>query len=374
MKRKFLLCLFLILFPVVVFAGAQFSRIKIWTTGQIPTASELNAEFNNILVNLVPAGIGTNSTTVVAFEATKDPYPGGVESLPVSLKEELQELKFQIQQITGRDKWEKDPEINLNTLYTETPPTNKSFKNLLIKVNTINPTYQIDVTADYLDVTSVGGVDKRINNVNETIDITVSGIGGLETGKTEIANATYAIHVLYNSTTDTTNCILVSNWSAYYTGSYDYDRIIGFVRNDSGSNFIAFVQQDNLLLYLSPSADTTVLNNGAATTFTSLNCLSFTGDYSLCKIIIAGVYLDGTTTSNNATIQASLRSGRIASGNGIIVGQIIIPDAATDNCSYATGEFYIELSATQTISYILAVTGTPTGRLDINIAGCILNL
>jgi hypothetical protein len=88
--------------------GATFSRIKTWIA-EVLTASDLNAEFDNILNNLTPAGVDDASATTTAMRTTADPYPGGVASLPTSLEGELQRLRYVIQQITKETYWYIDP-------------------------------------------------------------------------------------------------------------------------------------------------------------------------------------------------------------------------------------------------------------------------
>jgi phage-related tail fiber protein len=93
--------------------GANFSQIKTWIDGDILTASDQNAEFQNILTNLTPSGIDDESATLAAMRATKDPYAASTAVLPTSLQEEIQELRYQIQQITGKTYWYEDAEASL---------------------------------------------------------------------------------------------------------------------------------------------------------------------------------------------------------------------------------------------------------------------
>jgi microcystin-dependent protein len=90
--------------------GANFSQIKTWIDGDILTASDLNAEVQNILTNLTPAGIDDESANIAAMRATKDPYAASTAVLPTSLQEEIQELRYMIQQMTGKTYWYEDAE------------------------------------------------------------------------------------------------------------------------------------------------------------------------------------------------------------------------------------------------------------------------
>lgn len=87
---------------------AVFSRIKVWVSGEILTASDLNNEFDNILNNMAPAGIEDASANVSAMQATVDPGGVGTESLATSLLGELQRLRYVIKRIVGAQ-WYSDP-------------------------------------------------------------------------------------------------------------------------------------------------------------------------------------------------------------------------------------------------------------------------
>jgi len=92
------------------------SRIKTWVEGETLTASDLNAEFDNILNNLNPDSIEDASESVTQMQATADPYPGGSESLATSLRGELQRLRYLIKQITGKSQWYIDPSYSLENV------------------------------------------------------------------------------------------------------------------------------------------------------------------------------------------------------------------------------------------------------------------
>jgi hypothetical protein len=89
--------------------GANFSKIETVVSGETITASERNAEFDNILNNFTPAGMDDYSVNTTQMQATSDPYPGAVESLATSLAGELERIRFVIKQITGKAQWYIDP-------------------------------------------------------------------------------------------------------------------------------------------------------------------------------------------------------------------------------------------------------------------------
>lgn len=89
-------------------AGATFSRVKTWGA-EVLTYADLNAEFDNILTNLTPAGVDDESTNAAAMQTTADPYPAASPSLATSLQGEIQRLRYIVQQITGMSYWYVDP-------------------------------------------------------------------------------------------------------------------------------------------------------------------------------------------------------------------------------------------------------------------------
>lgn len=86
--------------------GATFSRLKNWIA-EVLTYADLNAEIDNILNNLGPAGVDDYSTNVAQMQSTTDPGEVGTESLATSLAGEIQRLRFAIKEIkgTGAAQW-----------------------------------------------------------------------------------------------------------------------------------------------------------------------------------------------------------------------------------------------------------------------------
>lgn len=91
--------------------GAKFSRVKVWVHERLKFA-DLNAEFDNILNNLTPAGIDGDSSTLIAMRATTNPLPAGVESLATTLDGEIQRLRYVLNQLGGGTYWYSNPGRN----------------------------------------------------------------------------------------------------------------------------------------------------------------------------------------------------------------------------------------------------------------------
>ncbi|MCK4268696.1 MAG: hypothetical protein KAX16_07675 [Actinomycetia bacterium] len=111
----------------------------------------------------------------------------------------------------------------------ETGPDSQA---LDVKVNASNPTYQVDIDADYLQVQ-----DKNHASINLTVAITSSGANGLDTGS-EAANTWYSIWVIYNPGTEILASLLsISVDSPTLPSGYTKKRRVGWVRNNASSNF-----------------------------------------------------------------------------------------------------------------------------------------
>ncbi|MBF0240315.1 MAG: hypothetical protein HQM12_21630 [SAR324 cluster bacterium] len=113
---------------------------------------------------------------------------------------------------------------------------------IIIKTNTTNPTYQVDITADFLTVYDSNNITKVLSNVSSTVDITVSGANGLDTGS-EAANSWYFIWVIWNGTT-TASLLSASSTAPTMPSGYTHNRLVGAVHN-TGTDFLPFIQQDN---------------------------------------------------------------------------------------------------------------------------------
>lgn len=109
-------------------------------------------------------------------------------------------------------------------------------KNLVIKNNTTNPNYQVDVDADSV-ILSDGSTEFKATSVNLTIDITASGANGLDTGS-EAGSTWYYIYVIYNDgTTATAGLLSTSASSPTIPSGYDHIALVGAIYNNGSSNF-----------------------------------------------------------------------------------------------------------------------------------------
>lgn len=80
---------------------ATFPRLHTWGPNDVVLGADLNAEFNNVLNNLNPPGMGSYSDTAATMKIQTSPGAVGSESLATSLAGELERLRYQLAQIIG---------------------------------------------------------------------------------------------------------------------------------------------------------------------------------------------------------------------------------------------------------------------------------
>lgn len=99
--------------------GATFARLKNWALETL-TNTDLNAEIDNILNNLGPAGVDDYSTNSAQMRTATDPGEAGSESLATSLAGELERIRFALKEIKGTDVdyWYETADTSLSDLRT----------------------------------------------------------------------------------------------------------------------------------------------------------------------------------------------------------------------------------------------------------------
>jgi hypothetical protein len=93
--------------------ASLYSRIKTWNTGEVLTASALNAEFNNILSNASADKLVGLSSSIAAMRAIADPGEDGSESLASSVQGEIQRLRSVLVELSGQNYWYETPDQSI---------------------------------------------------------------------------------------------------------------------------------------------------------------------------------------------------------------------------------------------------------------------
>jgi len=144
-------------------------------------------------------------------------------------------------------------------------PMANDFTDLTVCSSAASPNTQLIISqTNYGEVISqdINGITRRHVNIGGSVDITVSGAGGRDTGNE--ANSTwYYMWFIYNPTTNTENFVLSTNNNfPTMPSGYTFAALISVVYNDSGGNLVQMMQQDRCIYV----AEQTVFTGQAGTT------------------------------------------------------------------------------------------------------------
>lgn len=90
-----------------------FNKLVDVSPGDTILASVRNAEFDNIIDNLIPSMIEDASANVTQMRVTADPGTTGAENLPTTLQGEIQQLRFAIDAFHAGTNWYDVPAVPL---------------------------------------------------------------------------------------------------------------------------------------------------------------------------------------------------------------------------------------------------------------------
>lgn len=93
------------------------SRLKNWVAREVLVYSDLNNEFDNIILNLEASNLDGYSATVAQMRETTDPGSVGSESLALRISDEIERLRFAINRIIGKTYWYEAPDSSIEALY-----------------------------------------------------------------------------------------------------------------------------------------------------------------------------------------------------------------------------------------------------------------
>ena len=119
-----------------------------------------------------------------------------------------------------------------------------SYRNLVIKNNTTNPNYQMNISVDEVILQDTSENPFRIANLSVTADITASGANGLDTGS-EAASTWYHIWAIAKSDGTKATLLSTSATSPTMPSGYTFKAYLGAVYNNSSSNFYVLFQMNN---------------------------------------------------------------------------------------------------------------------------------
>lgn len=93
--------------------GSLQPRVKTWVSTEDVVYSDLNAEFDNVLLAMQPLLMDDYSTDVTQMQVATDPGEVGSESKATTLAGEIARLRFILKEITGETYWYESPVASL---------------------------------------------------------------------------------------------------------------------------------------------------------------------------------------------------------------------------------------------------------------------
>ena len=226
-----------------------------------------------------------------------------------------------------------------------------NFQNLIAK--RISAT-TVDIDADSAILFNISGATIKVGAINKTVDITSSGIDGLDTGS-EAPSTEYHLWVIgkLNGTVAT----LISEESDInlitFPVDYTFAAYVGGVYNNSGSDLDPFTQRNNVVSAVRTAVLTT----------------SFVGSYTLVDLAdivpltAIRCYGTGSVTGNTAGAAITLSMASNTAGLGEILINYTLP--AGGHAIFMPFELVME--TIQTIYYLIVVgAGTANGSIWIS--------
>lgn len=187
--------------------------------GQTITASERNAEFENIDTNFIPSGMDDYSATDGEMQTTTDPYPGSATSRPTSLQGELERLRYVIAQLSGETYWYQDPDSNIASLYAKFPVQTADIGALQVTTAKIAAS-AVDETKIASSVAGDGlaggaGTALSVNVDNSTLEVNADSVRIKDAGVTSAKLATSLVVSTLSATTLTGSSFNASSSMAF---------------------------------------------------------------------------------------------------------------------------------------------------------------
>lgn len=235
---------------------------------------------------------------------------------------------------------------------TALSPQLSGHRGLKIVNNSSNPNYQLDITADEIIVKNASGAGALLTSFSATVDITASGVNGLDTGS-EASGTWYFIWAIYDGT-NKKGLLSTSSTAPTMPGSYTYKTLLGAIYNNGSSNFVKIAQRG-----LRVGCEPQLAQDGATgqTSYTSLSLANYVPSIAV------------TAKGNMGPKTSGLRGMVIAADGNGVGACVMVPgsgSSALDGFVNA-GTYSVELITAQTIywksidtlanNYSISVTG-----------------
>jgi hypothetical protein len=247
-------------------------------------------------------------------------------------------------------------------LFGSGPVRGMTPENLVIKNNASNPAYQIDIDCDAIVIENV-----LATSINVTVDITVGGANGLDTG-VEANDAWYYIWLIYNPSTQTTAGLFsTSTSSPTLPSGYTKKRLVGAVRNDSSGNFLEFYQNGSSIWYNEVLANLVVLSLGTAATWTIVDCRGLVPELIVREM---NLFVHALTSGGSPTnVDGYVRPNGLSN----ITGSVIRLNATGTAGTRELAESIVLLNVDGQVQYQVVGDGS-TDQMTIRVNGFTLKL
>lgn len=93
-----------------------FTRVKTWLKLETLKTADINAEFDNVITNFIPAKIDDYSSSVSQMRIQTNPGTEGAESQATSMAGEIERLRYVINRALGTTYWYDNPNTSLTAL------------------------------------------------------------------------------------------------------------------------------------------------------------------------------------------------------------------------------------------------------------------
>lgn len=162
-------------------SGSTFPRAHVWADDEDLYASTLNAEFDNILNNLNPAGIDGYEDSTAQMKLQTSPGGFGTESLATSLAGEIERIRFVISRMIGGP----------DNLWYDTPALSLAGVSTLFSAGQSTPQNRV--------------ASGRLSTTGQAMALQASGSTNAVTLKATATNLSYYVaNTNYTATTDST--------------------------------------------------------------------------------------------------------------------------------------------------------------------------
>ena len=139
------------------------------------------------------------------------------------------------------------------------------YRNLIIKNNSTYPDFRMDISFDECILQNTTGASLRLSSQSYLLNISISGLDGLDTGA-EAISTWYYIWIISNGTTHG-SLFSTSSTSPVMPTGYTYKALVGAIYNNASSNFIRIYQKDEKV----GTTETQILVNGQSITPVALS-------------------------------------------------------------------------------------------------------